>query len=147
VAILATALTGCGSQLPNRVAPGPGVVDDELTFAFPVESTKIFEWARKYDIEVVEFVRTFPVSERRGINYGRGINYNFDGARMSEKDLVADWRLEIADLTGWTEEVWWRSGRSGKYASRTFLSLVDQVFLRGSPQALAQAKAHPPSAP
>jgi hypothetical protein len=143
VALLAIALTGCSSQLPNHVAPGPGVVDDELTFDPPVEATKIFEWARKYDIEVVEFVRTFPIAG----GGGKGINYNFDGARMSEEELAADWRLEMADLTGSTEDVWWRRGRPGKYASRTFLSLVEEVFVRGSPQALAQAKAHPPTAP
>lgn len=121
-------------------------MNGELTFSPPVEATKIFEWARKYDIEVVEFVRTFSVADGRP--YPTGINYNFDGgARMSEEELVADWRLEMADLTGSTEEVWWRSGGSGKYATRTFLSLVEVVFLRGSPQALAQAKAHPPSAP
>jgi hypothetical protein len=144
VAVLATALSGCGSQssqLPNHVAPGPGVVDDELTFTPPVEATKIFEWARKYDIEAVEFVRAFPVDE------GGGINWNFDGAGMSEEELAAEWRLEMSDLTGLPEDVWWRRGGPGRYASRTFLSLVETVFLRGTARALAQAKAHPPSAP
>jgi len=116
-------------------------VEDELAFPAPVEVTKVFDWARAYDIEVTELVRTFPANE------GGGINYNIDGAGMTEEELAADWRLEIADLTGSSEDVWWRRGGGGKYVSRTFLSLVEEVFLRGSPQALAQAKAHPPSAP
>ena len=145
-AVLATTLAGCNSQLPNHVSSGPGVVNDELTFRTPVEVPDVFEWAREYDIEVVEFVRTFGVGDAKGITHPTGINYNFDGSGLSEEELADDWRLEMAAMTGTAEDVWWRHGRRERLASRTFLSLVETVFLRGAPGALAQAKAHPPSA-